>query len=532
MKTVRRVYVYLVAFIGLVMVTAGLSGLLRDILTRGTNNSIAFNAALTLAGLPLWLLHWLLARRAARRDVLDRAAPLRRLYIYAALGYLVTAFALNANTLLDDFFSHFSPGAIVTNPMAPLQTVPGLVIFGCAWLYHRQCAIADRVAVGETGAAATLRRWYRYLVSAITLLVVLIHIRNILKDVWQALLTHADNVKDYTLEPRVAHGAALLLVSLGLWLSHWLGTAIQRRDEPATQELSDSQSVLRLVYLFLALGVSVGTALFGASQILYYALARLLGVADPGGVSGNLAVALSGPVTLFIVFGGSWLYQRWVLATHGRDRETEIPRQLGVRRLYVYIISLLSLGLWTGGAGVLLWVGADFATRAAHPNNTHWWQDQVSLGITMLLVGLAVWLREWGPVAGRTDEQASFSRRLYVYVSLLGGVLTLLSVVFASAYQTFNALLGGSVGATLARDLARNGATALVAIFVVAYHFRILQTDGRAKGMLPSTSQTAADNVQTADVSPELPRCVCGEPYTTRARFCLWCGQPVNVGLK
>jgi hypothetical protein len=83
------------------------------------------------------------------------------------------------------------------------------------------------------------------------------------------------------------------------------------------------------VYLFVTLGVAVvGT--FGASQLLYYVVGRLLGVERPGGVGGNLLQAAAGPASIVLVYGVAWLYQRVSLRQQARAFE-EAPRQAGIR---------------------------------------------------------------------------------------------------------------------------------------------------------------------------------------------------------
>ena len=88
MKSIRRLYFYLVAFISIEVVLWGLVGLLRSIVDRtiaGGADALARALALILVGVPIFLVHWLWAQRAAARDEEERTATLRAVFFYAIL---------------------------------------------------------------------------------------------------------------------------------------------------------------------------------------------------------------------------------------------------------------------------------------------------------------------------------------------------------------------------------------------------------------------------------------------------------------
>src|SRR5207245_11747086 len=88
---------------------------------------------------------------------------------------------------------------------------------------------------------------------------------------------------------------------------------------------ADRPSILRAVQGFLALTASVALALFGASQLSYYALARVLGIEHPGGVGSSVLVAVAGPVATVLVFSLALLWIRRHLATDAREVDAK-PR--------------------------------------------------------------------------------------------------------------------------------------------------------------------------------------------------------------
>ena len=88
MKSIRRLYFYLVAFISIEVVLWGLVGLLRSVvdetISRGAD-ALAQALALILVGVPIFLIHWLWVQRAAARDEEERTATLRAVFFYAIL---------------------------------------------------------------------------------------------------------------------------------------------------------------------------------------------------------------------------------------------------------------------------------------------------------------------------------------------------------------------------------------------------------------------------------------------------------------
>src|SRR5574339_572819 len=88
MKSIRRLYFYLVAFISIEVILWGLVGLLRSIVDEtisGGADALAQALALILVGVPIFLVHWLWAQRAAARDEEEKIATIRAAFFYAIL---------------------------------------------------------------------------------------------------------------------------------------------------------------------------------------------------------------------------------------------------------------------------------------------------------------------------------------------------------------------------------------------------------------------------------------------------------------
>src|SRR5512134_1767493 len=100
MKSIRRLYFYLVAFISIEVVLWGMVGLLRSIADQtvsGGAQALAQALALILVGVPIFLVHWLWAQRASAREEEEKTATLRAVFLYGIL--LATLIPVVQNTL-------------------------------------------------------------------------------------------------------------------------------------------------------------------------------------------------------------------------------------------------------------------------------------------------------------------------------------------------------------------------------------------------------------------------------------------------
>ncbi len=492
MAVVRRVYVYLLAWAGLGMLALGTANVGRVLVAVLDGASIAARdtyvrdevsrwGALALVGLPVWLLHWVAAQRLAK-DPAERSSPLRRLYLYVALAQGAIATTIVLTDVLRGPLAW--SGSNLDSLRASAESLPLLVVAVVVWAFHWRAAAQDRAAVGEERASATLRRWYVYGVAYVGFVLLTVSARDLLEDVWRTLAASAPP------RPALAGSAAAALAGLVVWLWHWQWAP---RAAGANALAQDRTSTLRSVYLFLALALAVWWTLSGASQILYYALARALGVDRPGGVGGNLLEAAAWPGSTLAIFGVAWAYQR--AAIRRQAREVEAPRQAGVRRVYTYLVALLGLGALCGGVGWLLWTMVD-ALVAASPATyaTSWWRDRLAQGAMLAIVGLPVWLAHWRTTARITgDEARSLGRRIYVYLALIASMLALLASVAVVVYRLLTLLLGAAPTADVTTDLAHAASVSAVAALVALYHWRTLGADAaRGRAEAPRVAETTA----------------------------------------
>jgi len=290
--------------------------------------------------------------------------------------------------------------------------------------------------------------------------------------------------------------AGAALAGAAVWAFHARVVAVNYIED-------DRHSTLRAVEGFIVVAVSITTALYGASQVLYYALARGLGVNSPGGAGNDILMAAGSPVSLLLVYGIAWYLTNRRLLRDAATQEAE--RQAGVRRLYTNLVALISLAAWASGAATLLGTILKVAEAPFIGVTAPDWKDPVSVSVTLLVVGAAVWLAYWRHSPWAADRQ-SLSRRLYVWAALLGSVLAVLGggvgLVYAVLQQAFSAhpKLNDPTNLSFASSLA----VILVAAGVGVYHWRVLRDDAAARpaGQAHVPSPAAAPGASVTATSP------------------------------
>jgi hypothetical protein len=477
----RRLYLYLVSAAALVVLASGLVLLggtillfvLNDPSAETSRGQLAIFTAMTVVALPVWGVHFWFAQRFARRDPYERASAIRRLYLYwaclaASIAAMIAVTALVVQ-LLQPYLDN-----LPMNALSASQIGWAAVVFAAIWAFHFWVAWRDRAAVGEEARSATLRRWYMYIALLVGLLTMLAGTAALLQIGWTKLTLGEGN-----LSLSLAGPAGLAVGGALLWGVHARVIAIKHLGE-------DRHSTLRALEGFIAVTVSIASALFGASQILYYLLARALGVTNPGNAGDNVLAAVAGPGSQLLVYGVAWILISRRLA---RDAGTqEADRQAAIRRLYTNLAALVSLAAWAVGAVALLWILAEQAEAPIIGVRATDWKDPVSVSLTLLIVGAAVWIAHWRHSPWAADRQ-SLSRKLYVWAALLASVLAVLGggvgIVNAVLQQVFSA--NPRLDALSNLDFGHYLSVIIVAAGIGIYHWIVLRADTAARPPKPAT---------------------------------------------
>jgi hypothetical protein len=486
----RRLYLYLVSAAALATLALGVSALgftvllfyFNDPSAQNSRTALAIWSATTLVALPVWAVHFWFARRFARRDTSDRASSIRRLYVYWVCLVMSVGAAIALNSAVASLLLPLldcSGGSTTSQPsdctgnsglLAASQSAWITLVLAAFWAFHYRIAARDRAVVGEQGRPASLRRWYVYPVLLIGLLMMLSGASSLIELSWLRIM----NSTLGTDQSRFIGSAVVLTVAgLVLWGFHARVVAVRFIED-------DRKSTLRALEGFLALAVCIVVALVGASQILYYGLARALGVSSPGNVGSDVLPALAQPASLLIVYGAAWFLVRRRLS---RDTGShEVDRQAGVRRLYTNLAALVSMATLAVGAGGVLWYVAEQIEAPLIGVPTGDWKDPISRWITLLVVGAVVWVAHWRDAPWPGDRQ-SLSRRLYVWAALLASVLAALGSGIALLYVVFQQVFSTNprLNTVANLDFGHYLAVLVVALAVGFYHWRVLRADAASR---------------------------------------------------
>lgn len=476
---VRRLYCYAAAFVGLQMLVAGFRALCVQLLERWIGAptiappavaamALAGSVALVAVGIPLWAIHWAMARRDARESEGQRSA-LRRLYAYAVLLVAALGGMLSLQQGLAFALAGAGGGSSAPGLAGPLV---GAAVSAAVWAAHWRIFAADRDAVERTPPNATLRRWYLALTLWASLAMLSFGAGVLIHGLLQRFAFGAPGSPQQLTEP-----AAALVAGLAVWLPHerWSRHLARR---PGPLQADELGSTLRQVYLALVVVAALVAALTGLTALIAAGLlAALAGApwadAFAGETRSAAAVATALPLLLY--------HREQLIVTARLSGSAE--RAGSTRRILGYLlgaVSLAALYFGLGGLGGALlrqWLGASVVGEA--------WRTSVSWYAATAIVALPAYaLATWRSEAlarGSPDEELALSRRIYLYAALLFGVVATVVATTGLVRLTVMALLGAG-GAGAAGEIARLAGYACLGAVVVAAYAALLRRAAAARG--------------------------------------------------
>jgi hypothetical protein len=465
MVTVRRWYVYLVCTISLQAVAWALINLLRNLLqTTGLPDpsSIAFQIAVLIVGLPLFLAHWLWVQRMARTESDERESDVRRLYLYFNKAAFLSPMVAQIYYLISEIINA-RVGPAVGRP--ELHHILPIIVLGILWLYHFQILRIEMKERPLLEISGVFRRLYILSFSLAGLIVVWSASVDLLR--WSVQSIIPQN-QDIPLMGDILRSMAVILTGLPLWLIFWRRAQnLYQRGGP-----EESFSALRKFYLYGIVFTGAMTAV-GASVLLLTMLNRLLlGLDVSGFQTGDF-------LSLILVSGVIWAYHTYVLQTDGQKTE-EAPRQSGIRRLYVYLISAIGLATFLGGVSVILivfirWLGSGIFGDEL--------REMLAVSTAGLIAGLPVWLIPWIPAQKRAsepgpsgeDERRSVVRKIYLYFFLFVATVLFLSSLIFIVYRLVGTALGEA--SPTFTELGQAISLTIIGVFVWLYHIVLIRQD-------------------------------------------------------
>jgi hypothetical protein len=477
MKTIRRLYFYLVALISLEVVLWGLINLLRTMFSSGLTfpgaDTLAQALALIFVGVPIFAVHWLWAQNASAKDPEEHSATLRALFLYAAL--LMTLIPVVQNLLA------FINRTLVVS--AGIDSYRAFIGGAQTWIDNLIAIVLNLVAAGyffnilriDWGTLADhenfsdIRRLYRYIWVLYALLMTIFGVQQDIRFLFYlpTAVLGAQGREMYI------NGLALILVGTPVWVYAW------NLCQKALEENEERGSSLRMGVLYILALAGVVVVLTMTGLIINEILLRLLG-ADV--TWRELFSRVGAPFSVGVPLAVVWAYYgRWL----GREFVSiaDEARRAALKRFYLYILSLIGLVATFVGLALLLSFIVSVLTGYALWGEVL--RPRLSGAVATLLAGLPLWLAAWRPLQtealapGDMGDHArrSIIRRAYLYLAIFA---TVIGGMASAIYLVYTLLFGflDHRSDSFVTDVF-NGLQ-LLGLFIafLAYHWTVLRQDG------------------------------------------------------
>jgi hypothetical protein len=491
MKTVRRLYFYAVALISIEVVLWGLINLLRSIANEtvgGAAEALARALALTLVGLPIFLFHWLFARRLAANDDDERTAGLRAIFFYGILLGTLIPLVQNLLALLNrallEALRLETARALLGSSGTALDNLIAIAINGLVALYFWQVLRAEWAALPARQNFADTRRLYRYVWVIYGLLMTIFGAQQILRYIFYV---PSDLLGDLTRET-VVNGLALLLIGTPLWIYAW--TVVQA----SLADTAELDSNLRLAILYILALSGVTTVLTTTAMVLHTLLSLLLGAHWS---SSEIVSRIGGPVSIGVPLGAVWAYFGYWLNRH-IESIAEPVRQAGMKRVYFYLLSALGLGGAFLGVALLIRFIIDFFT-GGYLMLTDMLRSDMANAIAIVAAWLPLWIVVWralqvdAAALGDAGDHArrSVVRRAYLYLALFAGVIGGMISAVALLFQLINTALSGATDSTFRSTVLNDLQLLVLFAILLIYHLGVMRRDGRFAAAALAARQAA-----------------------------------------
>lgn len=478
MFTPRRLYIYLVSAISLQAFAWAIIDLIRSLLITPFNASsiaLAWNIAIIIVSLPVYLVHWLWGQRIVNRDREEREASIRSLYLYgmqaAFLGPIIAStFGLVYTLLLwiagqppTRHYPELNSSEAILFYMVPM------LVLGLLWFYHQRIIQQDSTEVKLRGGAATIRRLYVLSFSAVGLAMTTMGFMYLIR--WLMFqIGGGDTIGVYRSVGFMSE-VARLIVGIPLWLAFWLWAQRLFYGE----EDEERSSALRKFYLYAVILVAVISTVTSITYILEGLFSLVLGGSTAGASDGDVRI----PISIIIPMVVLWIYHSRVLKADIKVAE-EVERQSGLRRLYYYLIAAIGLSAFLVGISGILSVLIRSLDQASFGPGLN---QQLSWFAAVSIAGLPVWYLPWRQSQIRASddeivgigERESIVRRFYIYIFMFIATMTILISIVYIVYGIISMVLG-ETPPTLS-DLGQPVAFSIIAVIVLLYHRSVLRTD-------------------------------------------------------
>lgn len=323
---VRRLYRVIWMLYNLALTVTGVIMTLRYILfipgdyPNVNATMLANGLALTIVGLPLWLLSWQ-TLAASRNQPEDKKSVLRLVSIFlltliGVITVLITGTGILINLI--NFLTLDGRSLVeLINDSGSLLAAAG--VFGVIWVFfHRQLQIEFNL-LEDPALIAGLQRIYVYILSFLGAGATFAGLQQLLSFLVHYNFELMQNLDAF--RPMLSRGLAVLIVGVPLWLLTWPNAQSDARAEDDRGDHA-RRSPIRKGYLYFVLFLTVVGAMITAGQVFYQLISLLLGNENE-----NFLVDILNWIQSFIVVMVFLIYHLRVLRQDGRIYQNALTKR-------------------------------------------------------------------------------------------------------------------------------------------------------------------------------------------------------------
>lgn len=492
MKTIRRLYFYVVAAISIEVVLWGAISLLRSIFASNkvvdSASTLAQALSLILVGVPIFLVHWLWAQRVSAKDDEEKTASVRAIFLYGILlGTLVPAIQ-NLLALIDRTFlataNLYTTRAIVGGTQTWIDNLIAIIVNLLIAAYFWNILKAEWRTLTETESFVEIRRLYRFIWMLYGLLMIVYGSQQAME---YAFTLSTQTVLGAIGRETLINAIALLVIGTPIWYFSW------RILQDVLPDTAEKESYLRLGILYLLSLSGVTIVLTAGGSLLYMILMHIFG---DGKSTAEFVQNIGNPISLGVPFAVIWAYYgKWLNQQFVFDENA--PRRAGKQRLYLYILSFFGLAATFFAVASLFSVVVDLITSKTYISSSGF-TTPISSSLAALIVGLPLWLMTWRPMQANALDgsdvgdhaRRSVVRKTYLYLVLFASVIGGMVAAGILIFTLINTLLGGDTSNFL-NSILNSLQTLVLFVVLLLYHLSALRKDGEARtGALESRQES------------------------------------------
>jgi hypothetical protein len=498
MKTIRRLYFYLVTLVSLEVVVWALISLARSIFDRSLADILAGGLAFILVALPVFLFHWRFVQREAAADNEERFSGVRALFLYTAWIILAIPVVHSLISIvlrvLAVLFEVNRAAVAIGGNQSWTDNIIAILVNAVLAGYIYSVLQQDWQANPTEDAFPIVRRLNRYLWVIYGLGLTYAGVVQILLYIVETIESANYGSGQDTL---LVNGLGLILVGIPLWLYCW------RIVESSMSQPQERHAQIRTAVLYgLTLLAAFATLVASGSAFLFLLRIPFFESETFKTVWGDLGTTISVTLPSFAV----WAYHWNILKQDIAKLPGEV-QQYTQRRLYFYLLSLAGMVTTFIALQLLITLIMDVLfcspiTSSARQVCTRLLENQLPELIAALLVSVPLWILHWRPAQNRARQddalgesaRASLLRRGYLYLVLLAGVIGSMVTTGWLLFELISSVLGIDNPDFMRTFLTLLGTLVLFLVFTF-YHWRLLRQDGH------KLDETKASHQQTFPVA-------------------------------